>query len=204
MYAFIYLFLFRVISGIQNGLGYAVRRREGRAVLRVLRFTLMLLLIGMAILPPIQQIGRQSTDIIVFAFIGSWISIAGAFGVEDSFNLSFDWLPTDVHLWEMLCTTGIALSLLVLGYDVVMILTSVYPALLLHKGAVNLGSGQRFWYHGTDDATGRYFTIPLLGWRIPRASLRTRQIIAGASLLVAVAYWWTGRHLDLYDLLNLI
>lgn len=174
---FLILFLFRCLSGAQNGFGYA-KNTAGRTICT----GLMLAGIGGTFTWFFPA--ESWTD---WAAAG-WLIIAlvGTIGVEDSFNPGFEVLPRDIHLWEGIATGAYLLAWIAADGNLIYILTSIYPALLIHKGLINLGSGLYFWDHRTDDRSGKTYRIPLLGIAIPRFSLRTRISIAVVSLLIVI------------------
>ena len=192
MLEFIYLFLYRVLSGVQNGLGYAHKS---------VHLAFVSILLAMASLPPMWLMQGQPLGGRMLAFTFAAISILSALGVWDSFNDALNGrFIKDVHFWELLLTGAMTLCWIVLGGNVYLVAAHVYPALLLHKAAVNIGSGLPFWDHRTDDATGQTFNVPLINIRIPRLSLRGRQLLAVASLLGAFIVWWKGYSFTFYDL----
>lgn len=181
MYVFFYLFAYRTLSGVQNGLGYA--KRNGWLAI------VSCLLIAGAMLPAWIMWPQATALAKTGAALGTIISMVGAFGVYDSFSDSFKVLPKDVHFWELLATSGVMMCWIALGGDLIQIAAHVYPALLLHKGAVNIGSRLPFWGNRTDDPTGATYNIPLLGIRIPRFGVTQRKLFAVVSfLLMMVAY----------------
>lgn len=92
----------------------------------------------------------------------------------------------DIHLWESLLTGGFVIYLTLTGYNIIMICLSVYPAMILHKGLINLGSGLSFFASATDDPTGKTYSIPLLGIKVPRLGTNYRLIFAIVSLILAI------------------
>jgi hypothetical protein len=92
----------------------------------------------------------------------------------------------DIHLWENFVTGGFMLFLALTGHNLLMLAFSVYPALILHKGLINLGSGLSFFDETTDDSTGKTYGIPLLGIKVKRSSTKMRLILAGLSILGAI------------------
>lgn len=190
---FLYLFLYRSMSGLQNGLGYAGKRRGRRAVSCLLALA--------AFLPSLCLLPSKPAAIVLLATLGgSVISALGAIGVEDSFDTRMRLLPTDVHLWEMLATGGVMISVTAIGGNLLLILASVYPALIIHKGLINTFSGLPWWDVRTDDATGKTFSIPLLNLRIPRMGLRGRQVVAVLSLIVAGIAWLIPIDYSIYNI----
>lgn len=197
MIEFTYLVLFRALSGGQNGFGYA-KRNTYRAVTS---FLMSAILAGTLFL--ILYRVPESYWKVAAVFL-SLASIAGTLGVEDSFNEKTNLFKTDVHFWEMLVTGGITLAWAVLGGNLISIAASVYPGLILHKGFINIGSGKKWWYAGTDDATGKTFTIPLLNLSIPRLSTRARISIAVISAMVMIINSSLHWKITMQDVLNWI
>lgn len=92
----------------------------------------------------------------------------------------------DIHLWENLVTGGYVVYLSLIGSNILLIMCATYPALIVHKGLINLGSKLPFFAEATDDATGKTYGIPLLGIKVKRSSTKFRLILAAVSLVVAV------------------
>jgi len=194
---FIFLFLYRSLSGLQNGLGYAGKLRWRRVTTYTLAISAFLPFVVM--LP-----GRPAAGILLAVLGGSIISALGAVGVEDSFDSEMNLLPTDVHLWEMLATSGVMISVVAAGGNLILVAASVYPALIIHKGLINTFGGLSWWDHRTDDATGKTFSIPLLGISVPRMGLRGRQAVAVVSIIAAAVAWIIPVEISLYDVLELL
>lgn len=100
----------------------------------------------------------------------------------------------DIHLWEDLLTGGYGVYLVLSGFNILMIACAMYPALILHKGLINIGSNQSFFASATDDATGKTYGIPLLGIKIKRSSTTFRVVLALLSLVGAflvLKYGWS-------------
>lgn len=187
MIEFTFLFLFRVLSGIQNAFGYAGRARH--------RFIVTIILIGAA-LAACWWIAIQPVNTLLrtVAIMAAALAAVGAYGVEDSFDDSIALFPTDIHLFETIATGAITVAIALAGGNIIMVACSIYPALLLHKGAINLGGGLPFWDPRTDDPTGKTFHIPLLNIRVPRSTNAVRITIAALSLaLVALSTYFGWR-----------
>lgn len=192
---FIFLFTYRVLSGLQNGLGYR-RHNLLRSITSYLLALAALAIIFIAI--------RQAPLIAFLSIAGALISALGAIGVEDSFNKKTSLLREDIHFWEMLATGGVMISVTILGGNLILILASVYPALIIHKGLINTFSGLSWWDQRTDDPTGKTFSIPLLGIAVPRMGLRGRQALAVASLMATAIAWAVPVRMSVYDILIMI
>lgn len=167
---------FRIISGAQNGAFYARRHGLGAFISVVMLF---IALASMAAMPPWLPWGLA---------VGAAISTAGIY-------LSFgrpQWRYADVHLWELFATGAYTLAWCASGANILLIAAGVYPSLLLHKGLINWGGGHPFLYHGTNDATGATYALPLLGWHVPRTSLRARLVLAALSVVAAIVVLATG------------
>lgn len=177
MIEFIYLFLFRVLSGGQNAFGYT----EKKAGLAISSGVMLLFIGGLFALLPL------AFGWLKIAAIG-WlvVSFVGTIGVWDNFSGIVKLFPKDVHLWELLATSGVLLSWVAIGGNLIYIFASIYPSLLIHKGLINIGSGLKFWDTRTDDRTGKTYNIPLLGIKVPRMGIRTRISIAVLSALAVI------------------
>lgn len=188
MSEFLILFIYRVISGVQNSYGYSGRGMSAwtMALLVIAGFVLTAT-IGNGVYQNFHELRIWQIIIAVPAIVASGI---GAYYVQESFT-DPEWRYADIHLWELVCTSGIWIAVAVQG-DIVASACSVYPGLILHKGFINLGTGQRFWYEGTDDSEGRYWSIPLLGIKVPRLGLRFRLVAAAISVAVVVLQVWLG------------
>jgi hypothetical protein len=199
MFAFLFLFLYRTLSGVQNGFGYAIRNKPSSygaisfvSVILAVAPYLPILLTDYPALP----LGAK-----MLAWTGAAISTIGAVAVWDNFTDLLRRFTLGIHFWEMWVTSGVTLCWIALGGNLYLIAAHVYPALLLHKGAVNIGSGLPFWDHRTDDPTGKTFSIPLLNIKVPRMTLRGRQILAVVSLVGAAVVLWKGYSFTLLNLL---
>lgn len=196
MLEFIYLILFRWLSGAQNGLGYgkhnALRIATSVAMLAILAAT------------GVSFFFQVDTPIAITAAALVVVSMIGAAGVEDAFNEGINFFPKDIHLFEILATGGVTIAWAVAGGNLVSILCATYPGLIVHKGFINLGSGLNFFYHGTDDATGRTFSIPLLGIKVPRLSQRGRIIAALVSVVAGIAAPFVLGDITIYSLAALV
>lgn len=187
MIEFTYLFLFRCLSGAQNGFGYAKNAAGRTAATGVMIFG-----VGIAI----AMFWGVSGWLRYAAFACSLVSAAGAAGVDLSFAKRLG-KYNDVHLWEVFATGGVFLAWILAGGNLIYIFASVYPSLIIHKGFVNVGSGLKWWDTRTDDRTGKTFSIKipwawlrkLLGRdviKVPRMGLRMRISAAVVSVLFVI------------------
>lgn len=171
MEAFVLAFIQRVSSGIQNGFGYSKK---------------MIGLYGMGIVLILLPFLSFQNHWVSYLFI--FVNLIIVFLKTISFTKKFPTLSKykDIHLWENFVTGGYFLYLILVGYNILPIICSVYPALILHKGFINLGSKLSFFSEQTDDKTGKTYSIPLLGIKIKRSSTAYRLVLAGISLLALV------------------
>lgn len=193
MLEFIFAFIYRVVSGAQNGFGYANQVRG-----RVAATTIMAVL-GAALLVT-AALGNMPAALKGGAIALSLVGMAGAIAVEDSFNQDINIFPADIHLYETLTTGAITLALCLAGHNVLMVACSVYPGLIIHKGLINALPGNSWWDTRTNDPTGKTFDIPLLGISIPRGSNTWRISAAVASIIVAILSNQFGWGIWLYPL----
>lgn len=168
------------MSGVQNGVGYS----KNEPGLKKMSIVLAVLII-------IQTIFFWAfTDLFdtvkIVSSVLMLVSLICVFGAYDSFVEDFNTFPTDIHLFEMGVTGGVTLAWIGMSGNLIMIAASVYPALILHKGFINLGSGLDFFDNRTDDPTGKTFSIPLLGIKIPRIGTTVRIALAAISVAIAI------------------
>lgn len=173
MLSFFLPFIQRALSGFQSMFGYSNRKLE---------FLLISILIG--VMP-----------LLFFNF--GWLFIT--FFIVNLFvvymkTMSFNVLPNltlfkkygDIHLWENLVTGGYVLYLVLAHYNILFIMCSVYPALILHKGFINIGSKLSFFATATDDPTGKTYGFKLFGLKIKRTGNAYRFTMAILSILAAI------------------
>lgn len=172
--SFLFPFLHRAASGAKNGFAYA--NNFGLSWVAVLNMALLAFLLYI-LAPPAGQ-----SLLTAIAAAGSVLSSVAVVLSYPRYQL----LPgkwNDIHFWELWATGFFTIAALLAESNVFLVLCSVYPGLVLHKGFVNLGSNHPFLYKGTDDPTGDTFSIPLLGWKIPRLGTVGRLVLAGLSLV---------------------
>lgn len=175
MISFIVLFIHRTLSGMQNGYGYS-RDRDG--MIMTTAAMCIVLLFGLAAMRVMGSFPHSAGG---FVIVGYCVSVLTAVLVWRAFEEK-----RDIHLWELLATSTAFLTMIISGGDILGCIFSVYPALILHKGFINVKSGLSFLDTRTDDPTGKTFGIPSLGIKIPRNGNTTRFILAGLSLVGAV------------------
>lgn len=164
--SWLFPFAFRVLSGIQNAFGYALRR----ARLVITTFAML----GLVILK------SREFNINIVALLFLAVSAISSIVLTTHF-LGF--VAVDVHLVELIITSSFSLAMLAGGDDIGLLIASVYPGLILHKIFINLGSSQKWSHWGTDDKTGRTTGYPSLGIKIPRFGLWMRAALAAGSLV---------------------
>ena len=126
MLEFLYLVLFRWLSGAQNGLGYA-RRPRARLAASVL--------MGLILVATAAKFFIGTNQASIAACILTAVSLTGTIGVEDAFNEGFDIFPKDIHLFEILATGGITLAWVVAGGNIITIAAATYPGSSYTKGS---------------------------------------------------------------------
>lgn len=188
----------RALSGAQNGLGYANSRYRYATGVALAAFAFAGIFAAIVSPLPAWQKG-----VAMLAFAASQVGVGM---VENAFAARQDGetLPkwrADIHLWENFITAGFLLGAVLAGVNILLAVSSVYPGLILHKGAVNIGSGLRFFDSRTDDASGKTYSLPFLGIKVPRLSTRWRVALALASIAAAVLaismgwglHFWAGK-----------
>lgn len=180
-------FMYRIASGYQNAFGYAGMTRA-----RVMMSTVMVITCGVIIAAAL--VGQKMPAwYIVATCLLCCVAIASAIGVEDSFNDSYQFFPPDVHLYETLTTASLTLAICTAGGNILLVASSVYPGLIIHKAVINYSFNLPWHYHGTDDKTGKTYGIPLLGIVVFRSSFAfrvTAAVISLALAALAMVYGW--------------
>lgn len=161
--SFLLPFIYRVLSGIQNGFGYA------KNFPATFFFTLLMIFVAFYSL---RFFRHKKEWHFYLAFFTSFLVSFSAFLVHYSFVRPEQWI-SDIHLWETI-TTGLFTLFWIVEGSPLAVLLSIYPALILHKIAINLGSGL------PPLASQKYFD--LLGWKIPSGGSILRLILAGISV----------------------
>lgn len=175
MEAFVIAFIHRALSGLQNGLGYAKKE-------------IWLWIVG-AVLVFYPYLTAKA-HWLFYLFTAVNLACVSMKMMSFTDDLKFLKKLKDIHLWEGLVTGGFFVWMAISGHNILMLLCSVYPALILHKGFINLGSGLKFLASATDDETGKTYGIPILGIKIPRSSTKFRLIVAGLSILAAAVVYF--------------
>lgn len=187
---FLFLFLYRALSGGQNGLGYAQSKWMWVATLVMMIFMASGLVYS-SHNPSDNWMPWHFVAITCFA-----VALISALMVHLSFVIKHRYF--DIHFWESV-TTGLAtIAVVFAGADLILVACAVYPGLIFHKGFVNIGGGLNFFDNQTDDPSGKTFNIPLLGIRIPRSGSFTRLSIAVVSLVMALLYYLFGWSIVLF------
>ena len=178
MLAFIFLLLYRAASGLQNGLGYGKKKQ---------RIIGTAFLVGATIFTDFYLNAQPLPVVAKFAgYTLSIIAAVAAILVEVSFWEKAKGNFFDIHFWESITTSFITMAWICTGGNLIMIICSVYPGLILHKGFVNIFHGHQFFYQGTNDPTGRTFSLPLFGTVVYRGSNTWRWMLTGFSIVAAI------------------
>lgn len=186
-------FIFRTLSGIQNGFGYA-RKDVFMNTVSIIMFIVTIL-----------------TSYLFYLYGEIWgiplslLAGLGVLGVNQNFREKKLFGIKDIHLWEIVITTGYNLAWIFAGFNLLAIFCSTYPALILHKGFINIGANLPFFDERTDDPTGNTFGIPFLGITIPRATTKFRLIVAALSIvLFLINYFVFKINYGIYDIFELV
>lgn len=194
MTEFIFLFLYRVLAGAHNSLGY---EKQWRMMYNVETLLCLMALAGVWIFPNLHA---PHWTVIPTAFMLG-LAFMAILAVGDSFDERYNIVPADVHFYEMGKTGLVILAWMLGNGDLIGICASVYPGLIIHKGLINLGTNQSFFYYGTDDASGRTFSIPILGIKVRRAPQWMRFVLAGISIVGLILAMKWKIEVRLFDLL---
>lgn len=173
MSEFAFLFIFRSLSGAKNGSGYGKDVDSVASIGLVMLALCALLILYFNVFLDITLFQRITSGLAVLgSALGVWLTWRGLDGS----------MKVDVHFWELWATGGVTVAWALAGGNLLTIAASVYPGLVMHKGFVNILQGHPWWDKATDDPTGATFSIPLLGWKVPRLGTVGRVILAIASL----------------------
>jgi len=194
--SFLLPFLHRAASGAKNGAGYA--NNFTLAWVAVLNMALLSFVLydfapadGQSLITAIAAAGSVLSSVAVVLSYPRYQVLPGKWN--------------DIHFWELWTTGFFTAAALLANANIFLVICSVYPGLILHKGFVNLGGNHPFLYSGTDDPTGNTFSIPLLGWKIPRLGTTGRLILAGLSLVaIPWAIMWSITLAELLQVLLVI
>jgi len=178
MDAFIIAFVHRVMSGMHSFFGYS-KKIEG------------LWAVGVSMMIYPWLVAKPHWLFVLYFLINILIVLMKTTSFDQEV-MKFMRKYRDIHLWEELLTSGFVIWLTLAGYNIIMICCSVYPALILHKGLINLGNRLKFFDSRTDDPTGKTYGIPLLGIKVPRSGTKFRLIMAGLSIVTATVTWSMG------------
>jgi len=177
---FIYSFLQRILSGAHNGAGYAKKKN------------LFLLLSAIMLLFPILTF-QPHWLFYVFMIVNAVIVYmkVGSFKLFPKIKLFQKYF--DIHLWENFMTGAFNIYLVFAHYNILLIMCAVYPALIIHKGFINIGSKLPFFATKTDDPTGKTYGFKLFpNLKIKRGSNSYRLIMAGLSLFAVSLIYLFG------------
>lgn len=172
MVSFLAPYLQRILSGAASFFGYS-KRTVGLWIISLIMMAFPLIVV-------------QYNWFFVLFMIVNVITIAMKAFSFDNTTTGFFKEYRDIHLWEDLVTGGFMVYMSLTGFNILLLICSVYPSLIIHKGLINLGNNLSFFAKATDDPTGKTYSIPLLGIKVPRSTTKMRLIFAGLSLIALV------------------
>lgn len=203
MLELIHLIGFRSLSGLQNGLGY----RKTLGWMTAVTVFMIINAASLGFLAELRVFGWMKYLSIAMCLT----SIVGAIFVDQSFRVrnnpdKYNAKIYDIHLWENSATMGVVFAWMAMDANLIQVVCSVYPGMILHKGLINIGAFWRkagglsaamkyFFYEGTDDPTGNTYTIPWFKdkpwplnklYKIRRLNNEWRISFAIASIVVAL------------------
>lgn len=179
MAAFFLAFLQRICSGLQSMFGYA-KEKTG----------FILGTMTMALFPFLFF--KPTILFVAYAIVNLLIVYMKAMSFKVLPKWRFLSKYTDIHLWEDLLTGGCIVYMTLAGYNILLLCLSVYPALILHKGFINIGSKLPFFAEATDDATGKTYGFKLLNIKIARSTTGARILLASLSIIALILLWIFG------------
>lgn len=184
IFSFLIAFLQRIMSGAASYFGYS-KRIAGLIIVSILMIALPFFVVN--------------NHWIFIAFLIVNLLTVGMKAISFIRNIK-GWIVKyeDIHFWEDLVTGGFMIYLTLTGHNILMLICSVYPSLIIHKGLIDLGNGLPFLSNATDDATGKTYSIPLLGIKVNRSSTNFRLIAAGISIIIASVVLITKIDVSIY------
>lgn len=168
----------RALSGIVNGLFYAGSRWL---------FPVMVIFMGLTLFQLI--IDANWHGLTKFQFWMSILGIAASLISIVLLGVSFKFPKfkfNDIHLWTWVNQTAISGTYFFQKYkNWKWLLLAIYPAVFLQKLFINLLSGLRWDYIGTDDVTGKTWGMKIFGRKvkIPRLFRGNMYLRLGLALL---------------------
>lgn len=179
MLSFFLPFFQRLFSGIQSMYGYSHEK---------LGFALMSIL--MCLSPLLSY--ETSWLFYCFFIVNAMVIYMKTMSFQVIPQLTFLKKYGDIHLWESLVTGGYVTYLVLAHHNILLIMCSVYPALILHKGFINIGSKLSFFATATDDPTGKTYGFKLFGLKVKRTGNAFRLTMAVLSIIGAILIYFLG------------
>jgi hypothetical protein len=193
MTTFLLHVLLRVLSGAQNGAGYA--RKWHLFALSSLAFVAVLVFA----MGQISKIGK-------LAMLLPFVALAGktrAFLQKKTLGAS------DIHFWENAVMLPVPIALFLGGLPLVYVAFSLPLGMLAHKIMVNVGSGLNWLDDRTDDPTGNTYGVSMPAWlvkigipahiSVPRTTQKMRLALAAVTTIGAVGLAISGVHFQLLN-----
>lgn len=184
MISFFLPFIQRTSSGIQSMFGYS-HQKIGFIIMSIL----------MALSPLLMYENGWLFGIFFFVNLAIIYMKTMSFQLVPQLTLFKKY--TDIHLWENFVTAGYTTYLVLAHYNILLIMCSVYPALILHKGFINIGSKLSFFATATDDPTGKTYGFKLIGLKVKRGSNAYRIGMAIISIIAAILILIFGWNLSI-------
>lgn len=176
----------RGLSGLVNSYGYSKK-------INLLIYGSLLLFIANVLIPQFYAdyyLNNGGSDylginILMYGFV--IISVIGVLGVMFSFKKI---IPSKIHTYEVLTTTGFTFAMYLCNYNVIDLILAVSPGMVLHKGFINLSTNRPFIDKNeiTNDPTGKTYYLEILDMDVPRIISKgnVRLVLAGLSIVLFV------------------
>lgn len=196
--SFIFAFLIRAISGIQNALGYS-----GSRYLVPTTLALLAIVMFAGLFSPIEQYNPLWLIRVISAVLVTSVAVYCAISITSAFTqLNYH----HIHLYETILMAASLVSIGLVDYDLIAIVASTYPALIVHQVVINLATNQKWNSNATDVYHGKWYTINIgkRSFKIPRMTFSIRLVIAIISCVLFIVYVDRRLSLTLSDILNWI
>lgn len=172
----------RAFSGVVNGLNYSGAKRAMLNWVAPLYF----LFTGFTVLFPAlknwKHMGKRRRRWVVAGLFATFLTTILLFV---AMTTPAGGLLADLHLWTFLNQTAITGSMWLSGVRASTLLLAVEPACFLQKTFVNIVPGGSMWSSATDVASGRSWSMPSLGIKVPRiGNMAVKGLIALACIAI--------------------
>ncbi len=175
----------RGLSGVRNGMGYQSTGLAGKMLSLPIR-ALIVAVMGVSAFAGLMMITPNWCGWGLF-----WTSVAASC-LALLYRLSGNKYLSDLHLLTLIEQSALAGAYILSDFSIDMFAVmccAVWPSVTLQKAVINAFIGEEWYFDGTDDPAGRWYSLPSLGIRVPRLTQRVRLVLSVCSLFAFVLYF---------------